>query len=153
MFRLYHIDGEVVECYTVSMRNYELTLIVSPEISEGAVDDIIGKVTTQIQEEGGIISKEEVLGRRKLPSFIQKHPSGYLTLVSFSMQPEQLTGVEKTIKEEKQILRHMLLSKPLKVREIPTITTKTPTTKTAESEEKINIEDIDKKLEEIFKDI
>ena len=153
MFRLYHIDGEVVEWYTVSMRNYELTLIVSPEISEGAVNDIIGKVTTQIQEEGGIISKEEVLGRRKLPSFIQKHPSGYLTLVSFSMQPEQLTGVEKTIKEEKQILRHMLLSKPLKVREIPTITTKTPTTKTAESEEKINIEDIDKKLEEIFKDI
>jgi len=135
------------------MRNYELTLIVSPEISEGAVNDVIGKVTTQIQEEGGIISKEEVLERRKLPSFIQKHPSGYLTLVNFSIQPEQLTGVEKTIKEEKQILRHMLLFKPVKVREIPTITTKIPAPKTTGSEEKMDIEDIDKKLEEIFKDI
>ena len=135
------------------MRNYELTLIVSPEVSEGEINDVIGKITTQIQEEGGIIRKEEVQGKRKLPSFIQKHPDGYLILVSFSMQPEQLAGVEKTIKEEKQILRHMLLSKPMKVREIPTITTKTPTTKTAESEEKMDIKDIDRKIEEIFKGI
>jgi len=135
------------------MKNYELTLIVSPEVSEGTVNDVIGKVTTQIQGEGGIISKEEVLGRRRLPSFIQKHPDGYLTLVSFSIQPEQLLSIEKTIKEEKQILRHMLLSKPVKVREIPTITTKTPVAKTAGLQEKMDIEEIDKKLEEILKDV
>lgn len=143
------------------MRNYELTLILNPAISEEAVNDAVQKLISQIQEDGGILNKEEIQGKRRFHGLVGKAADGYLAVVSFVMQPERLPNIEKILKED-HILRHLLVSKPTrKVGEVPSIAQKSPSQprislakdgKAGEAQEKVEIEDIDKKLEEIFKE-
>ena len=123
------------------MKNYELTLIVSS-------DDVLSRIGPKIQESDGIISKEEM-------------KSNTVAVIVFTMQPEKLEQLQTILKEDAGVERHMLLVKPRrKVQKVPTITPTIQTTISATSdlppvtgtEGKIEIGEIDKKLEEIFKE-
>jgi len=117
------------------MKNYELTLIVSSE-------DVLSRIGAKIQESDGIISKEEM-------------KSNTVAIIVFSMQPEKLEQLGTVLKEDAGIERYMLLVKPQrKMQKMPSITPvmQTSTSDTPEIEQKMEIGEIDKKLEEIFKE-
>jgi len=122
------------------MKNYELTLILSSELDGEALNKIIQDIAAFIQEKGGLLKSQELRGKQR---------QGILALLVFSLNPEALESIQKKLKEEKQILRSMLTIAQRKRAETPTLQT---APKIAESEQpRMSVEDIDKKLEEIFK--
>ena len=138
------------------MKNYELTLIVSAQ-------DTLSRIVTKIQESDGIVSKEGM-------------KENNVAIIVFSMQPEKLEQFQAILKEDADVKRYMLIVKPQrKAQKVPSIvpTTQTPVSITpdlsaarlpslsgrqadgqgkAGAEGKMELGEIDKKLEEIFKE-
>ena len=145
------------------MRNYEATLILSPQASAAEVNDTVQELASLVQGEGGILDEQNMLGKKTLLAPIRNHKEGYVALLSFNLNQEKLPNLEKNLRDREQILRYLLLLKqPRKMAK----TQHQPMPKRLETqnelgeetraepkkEEKIELKDIDEKLREIFKE-
>ena len=136
------------------MRNYELTLLLKADLMESELQELLGEIASILQDEGALIMSQDSKGKRALPASLKKHSEAELAVVKFALDPQKLGGVEKSLKAKENILRFTLLSylpKKAKERTIAQ-TIATPAIREPTEEEKVEIGDIDKKLEEIFKD-
>ncbi len=130
------------------MQRYELTYLISDEILEEEVKSLQNKITSLIQEEGGILYKENVFLRRKLAYPIKGRTQAYLTVSDFQLNPEKLVDFEKKLKETAQIIRYLILIKksprPMK------ISSRVRKPKEVTEEKKVELKEIEQKLEEIL---
>ena len=136
------------------MRNYELTLLLKAGLMESELQELLGEVASMLQDEGALIMSQDSKGRRALPAPVKKHSEAELAVVRFVLDPQKLEGVGKSLRAKESILRFALLSYIPQRAQKRTIakTIATPITREPTEEEKVEIGDIDKKLEEIFKD-
>ena len=136
------------------MRNYELTLLLKADLVESELQELLGEIASMLQDEGALIMSQDSKGKRALPASLKKHSEAELAVVKFALDPQKLGGVEKSLKAKENILRFALLSYlPKKARERTIAQTiSAPAIGEPTEEEKVEIGDIDKKLEEIFKD-
>ena len=140
-------------CYTKGMRNYELTLIFSPLLAEQEANDRFQRLVSFVQDQGGILENQRILGKRPLLAPIQKSKEGYLAAISCSVNEEKLPVLEKECAAQEHLLRFMITKQqkrkakaasspaPVRARE-----------QEQQQEEKVDLADIDQKLEEIFKE-
>ena len=135
------------------MRNYDLTLIFSPLLADEQANDLFQQFVSFVQEQGGILADQRLLGKKPLLAPIRHAKEGYLATITFSLNEENLPNVEKRCKETQHILRFFLVKqakrKPKKTRVAPT--PEIAAALTQKKEEKIDLQNIDEKLEEIFK--
>lgn len=136
------------------MRNYELTLLLKPGLEEALRQELSAKVASLLQEAGALIVSQDSKGKRFLASPIAKQREAELAVVKFTVDPQRIPDVEKGLKATEAILRFTLLSwLPRKAQER---TVARPVTFAAAQENteepRVELGDIDKKLEEIFKD-
>lgn len=137
------------------MRNYDLTLIFSPQLSDQEANDSFQQFVSFIQEQGGILENQRLLGKKPLLAPIQGSKEGYLATVTFSLNEENLPALEKKCKGTSQILRFLLArkekqAKKAKIASVASIPETIPAP-TQKKDDKIDLKDIDEKLEEIFK--
>ena len=136
------------------MRNYELTLLLKVGLTEGELQGHLGEIASMLQDEGALIISQDSKGKRALLAPVNKHSEAQLAVIKFSADPQKIESIDKNLKEKESVLRFALLSyTPQKAKQ--RIIVKTPVAsvaKEATEEEKVEIGDIDKKLEEIFKD-
>ena len=134
------------------MKHYELTYLISSEISEEEIKSLPEKVLVLVQEADGIIENRILPLKRKLAYPINKQEDAYLTTLTFQLNPEKLAGLEKKLKAEGQILRYLLLAKK-PTKEVKRVIRKVISEKpvSAQSQEKkVELKEIEKKLEEIL---
>ncbi len=126
------------------MKTYELTLILQPELVQEALNKLIQDIASFIQEKGGLLERQELKGRQK---------KGILTVLAFSLRQEEIEALNKKIKGEKGVVRSMMLVAHRHIEKVPTVYPKAKVTqeKPMLEEVKLTVEEIDKKLEEIFK--
>lgn len=110
--------------------------------------DLSEKINGFIQEETGTIEKTTKPLKRK---------EEFLASLNFYLIPEKLENLKKKLDSEKQILRYMILTKkPLKKTRLKEVLTKkTKFQEAAEQHpeaEKVELEEIDKKIDEILKE-
>ncbi|MDO8600406.1 MAG: 30S ribosomal protein S6 [bacterium] len=145
-------------------KNYEIAYLISPSASEDEVFGVAGKISGYIQEAHGAIKKVEEPKKIRLAYFIKKHLDAYFGWTTFSIHPDNLAVFEKKVKEEKGIMRHLLVlhderitharPQPIRLKEIarapqaPAVRPVTPTPK--EEKPEMDIAALDKKLEEIL---
>jgi ribosomal protein S6 len=164
------------------MRNYRLTLILSPLLQEQEVNDTIQQTASLIQGHGGILGDQGMKGKKPLLSPIKGHKEGYLAILEFTLNAEHTAELESASKENPHILRFLLIQKEHKkapkVQTVPALAQTTeglpaekaqlkekdlaeeslihqPANESPEKlkeEEKIDLQGIDEKLEEIFKE-
>ncbi|MBI2577728.1 MAG: 30S ribosomal protein S6 [Candidatus Wildermuthbacteria bacterium] len=147
------------------MRNYQHTLILSPLLTEDEVSAQTGRLVSFIQEQGGILEKQAITGRRPLAHPLGKHNEGYVVMLQFLANPEKQLTINKKLKEEDDVLRFLPLvftprkERPKKIRTVaqqgavePASQQDQTTEAKEEAGERITIEAIDKKLDEIFKE-
>jgi ribosomal protein S6 len=152
------------------MKTYELSYIISPSLKSDEASGLSSEITALIQKEGGLIMKETTPNPRTLSYQIKKQGAGFQVNLEFSLEPEKLRAIEERIKKEEKILRHMLVAKRAPRREkirkerpalktaetaaSPAGTTETPSEeeKTKEKGKKVELKDIEEKLEEILKE-
>ena len=132
------------------MKLYELTYLISPELSESELKSLNEKINSLIQKEKGVLNEAKMPMKKKLAYPIKKQREAFLINLSFYFQAEKLGSLEKELKSEKKILRYLILAKPkikiAKVRKRPTkVISKIPV-----KEKKVGLKEIEKKLEEIL---
>jgi small subunit ribosomal protein S6 len=91
------------------LRDYELVVIISPEVADEAVDSVIGNVSRFITENGGTVSDVEQWGKRKLAYPIKHFMEGSYVLTRFKMQPKLSKQLEASLQISEEVLRHMLV--------------------------------------------
>jgi ribosomal protein S6 len=128
------------------MKFYELTYLLPPSLEEKEVEDIKNEVNALIEKNGGKIEKEAPPTKRVLAYPIEKESSAYLLSVDFYSQGSKITPLQEKIKKNSKILRHIIFKKsPLKKEIFAPLKKPVPP-------KKVELKEIDKKLEEIFKD-
>ena len=90
------------------MRNYELMCIIQPDLDETAMNGVLDKVKGWITESGGSVDKAEVWGRRRMAYSINKHREGQYVLLNVTMSPAAMSGLERNLRYQESIMRHML---------------------------------------------
>jgi len=91
------------------LRDYELVLIISPEVVDEALDPTIDNVNKLITERGGIISNAEKWGKRKLAYPIEHFVEGTYVLTQFKLKPASSKELEANLQTSEEILRHLLV--------------------------------------------
>ena len=91
------------------LRNYELVLIISPEVMDEPLDAIIGNISQFITKKGGIISNEERWGKRKLAYPIAHCMEGNYVLTQFKFRPALSKELEANLQISEEVLRHLLV--------------------------------------------
>ncbi len=89
--------------------DYELVLVISPEVAEEEFEATIDNVSRLITGKGGTVSDIERWGKRRLAYPIRHFTEGSYVLVRFKLKPAfgKELGVSLRISEE--VLRHLLI--------------------------------------------
>ncbi|OGY92717.1 MAG: 30S ribosomal protein S6 [Candidatus Komeilibacteria bacterium RIFCSPLOWO2_01_FULL_53_11] len=152
------------------MQHYELLYLVTTEIPENELQKIQSEISGFITQQGGKIGKDEQLGRRKLAYPIKAERYGFYMLTEFDLEPEQTLALRKTLQLHKYIARHMLVEKhQISAKELlmqeqakrrvqermekqaqRDQAAKEETAAGTKHDQKISLEDLDKKLDEIL---
>ena len=90
------------------MRTYELICIVQPDLDESAFNGVLDRVKGWVAESGGSIDKVDLWGRRRLAFPIRKQREGQYVLFNVSLNPAATAELERNIRFQETVLRHML---------------------------------------------
>ena len=91
------------------MRQYELMIILDPEIEERTVAPSLDKYLSVITTEGGTVDKVDIWGRRRLAYEIRKKAEGIYAVVNFTSEPATAKELERQLGLNESIMRTKLL--------------------------------------------
>lgn len=142
------------------VNHYELLYLVSGNYTEDELGPIKQKVADLVKKFDGAISFEDSLGKKKLAYPVNHTHHGYYILVEFDLEGEKLKELERNIGLTNEVLRHMVVKKPLKAAGAMTPHLKmgslskvdeTPKAAVAATpEDKLKLDTLDQKLDEIL---
>ncbi|MFC2024882.1 30S ribosomal protein S6 [Chloroflexota bacterium] len=91
------------------LRDYELVLVISPEVVEEEFEAIVDSASQFITGKGGIISGIERWGKRGLAYPIRHFVEGNYVLAKFKLKPEFGKELEANLRISEEVLRHLLV--------------------------------------------
>jgi len=91
------------------LRDYELVLVIDPDIAEEDVPSAIDKVSQFITGRGGTVAGVNRWGRRKLAYPIRRHIEGNYVLTQFRLDPNQIAGLESSLGLVEEVIRHLVV--------------------------------------------
>ena len=91
------------------LRDYELVVIINPEVIDEALDSVVDNVSQFITENGGTISNVERWGKRRLAYPIKHFMEGNYVLTQFKLSPKLDKELETSLQISEEVLRHLLV--------------------------------------------
>ncbi len=91
------------------MRDYELIVIVSPDVPEEELPTHLDKISEFITNKGGSVTEVERWGKRKLAYPINHFREGNYVLTRFKLEPGTTAELEANLRISEKILRHLLI--------------------------------------------
>jgi small subunit ribosomal protein S6 len=91
------------------LRDYELVLIISPEVDEEKFEATIDNVSRFITGKGGVVSDIERRGKRNLAYPIRHFAEGSYVLTRFKLGPTFGKELEANLRISEEVLRHLLI--------------------------------------------
>ncbi len=91
------------------MRTYESVIIVKPQLSDGEVGQFVTQVKDLITKNGGEVTSEEKLGRRKFTHEINHVRDGFYLYLKFKAESSFVKTLENTLKLNTNVLRAMTM--------------------------------------------
>ena len=88
---------------------YELMVILNPEIDERTVAPSLDKFLKVITNDGGSIDKVDIWGKRRLAYEIQKKNEGIYAVVNFTATSEATQELDRQLNLSEQIMRTKVL--------------------------------------------
>ncbi len=89
------------------MIEYEILLMLDPELAEERQGEIIDRMRASIEQDGGGAWEHEPWGRRKLAYEIDHKTDGVYHLLTFSCEPATLAEVSRVLKITDGVMRHL----------------------------------------------
>jgi len=94
----------------LKLRNYELTVIVSPEVTEERFEAILENINRFITSRGGVISDVRKWGKKRLAYPIKHFTEGNYVLTLLKMKPEYGKELESSMRISEEVLRYLLIN-------------------------------------------
>jgi small subunit ribosomal protein S6 len=91
-----------------TMRKYEIMYIIRPDIEQEAVQATVEKFQNIINN-GGEITKHDVMGKRRLAYEINKFRDGHYVLVHFNANNEVISELDRVMKISDEIIRYLIV--------------------------------------------
>ena len=93
------------------MKTYELTYIISPDITPEKAAAQAKEIESIIQSKEGNILKQSNPIAKTLSYPIKKRASGFFGVLEFQLEPEKLIELKEIIAKDGRIVRHMIIIK------------------------------------------
>jgi small subunit ribosomal protein S6 len=90
------------------MRKYEVRYIIRPELDQDAVAATVEKFANIINN-GGEITKSDVMGKRRLAYEINKIRDGHYVLVHFNATNDVINELDRVMKISDEIIRFLIV--------------------------------------------
>jgi small subunit ribosomal protein S6 len=88
---------------------YELMVILDPEIDERTVAPSLDKFLNVIRNDGGTVENVDIWGRRRLAYEIKKKAEGIYAVVNFTAKSETSVELDRQLKLSEAVLRTKVL--------------------------------------------
>lgn len=89
--------------------DYELALVISPEVAEEKFDATLNNLGQLITSLGGAVSEVTQWGKRKLAYPIKHFSEGNYVLVQFKLKPALSRELEAKLHISEEVIRHLLI--------------------------------------------
>ena len=94
------------------MIDYEILLMLDPELPDERQTEIVSRVRENIERAGGTWDGHDVWGRRKLAYEIDHKGEGVYHLLTFDTSPETLDEISRVLKITDGVMRHLAVREP-----------------------------------------
>lgn len=94
------------------MDQYEVMLIIIPELDEEQVEGTVARFRTIIERTGGEVVAENDWGKRKLAYEIDHRPDGFYYVMRFTAGERTLVELKRILRVSDDVLRHMIVKLP-----------------------------------------
>ena len=138
-------------------KKYEIAFLLSPTIAEEALLAHTQKINAALEADKAIISHAEMPRKRRLAYPIEKEANAYFGWIKFTAPADAVAEINKKIKLEKTTLRFLIVEDTIHVTTMPRMLRMAPPTiiptqpkREEETSERLDLEELDKKLEEIL---
>ncbi|MCZ4499426.1 MAG: ribosomal protein [Marmoricola sp.] len=91
------------------MRNYELMVILDPELEERTVAPSLDTYLNVVRNDGGTVENVDVWGRRRLAYEINKKPEGIYAVVTLQAEPATVKELDRQLGLNESVLRTKVL--------------------------------------------
>lgn len=144
------------------MKSYELTYLVSSGLTSEQMEDLVKKINSLISKNGEITGSVAPV-KKSLTYPIKKQNTAFLNQIEFNFGPEEIDKLKKEINKQNEILRIILTEKKnikikkkarsamLKPKSFLEDTKISLKKELKETKQKIGLEEIGEKLDEILK--
>ncbi len=89
------------------MIDYEILLLLDPELPDGRAEEIVTRIREQVERSGGSWTSHDPWGRRRLAYEIQHKNEGVYHLLRFTTTPEALEEISRVLKITDGVMRHL----------------------------------------------
>lgn len=90
------------------MNQYYLTLVLKPDLEEKERKELLDDIEKNLKTEKSKVKLDE-WGPRGLSYPIKKQNTGFYVHFEFATEPENVKGLDKTLKIEENLLRYLLV--------------------------------------------
>jgi small subunit ribosomal protein S6 len=90
------------------MRNYEIIVVIQPDLDEITVNSTLDKINGWITEAGGAVTKKDVWGKRRLAYSIRKQREGIYVLLDTQLPPSFTRELERNLLLTEPVLRFLI---------------------------------------------
>lgn len=94
------------------MKAYELLFFVDPTITDEARAGVMKRIEVALTENGGQVDNVDNWRKRKLAYEIDKLTEGDYTLVNFHADPTQIAELDRVLRINDAVKRHMIVRRP-----------------------------------------
>ena len=91
------------------MRNYELMVILDPDLEERTVAPSLDQYLNLVRNDGGSVEKVDVWGRRRLAYEIQKKTEAIYAVVDLTAEPATVKELDRQLGLNESVLRTKVL--------------------------------------------
>ena len=93
----------------MSLRQYEIMIILDPEIEERTVAPSLDKYLTVIKNDGGTVDKVDIWGKRRLAYEINKKSEGIYAVVDFTANSDSTQELDRQLNLSEAVMRTKVL--------------------------------------------
>ena len=95
--------------WVISMRQYELMVILDPETEERTVSTSLDRFLKVITNDGGTVDNVDIWGRRRLAYDIKKKSEGIYAVVNFTSEPATAKELDRQLGLNESVMRTKLM--------------------------------------------
>ena len=87
------------------MRQYELMVILDPELDERTVAPSLDKFLSVVTKDGGSVDNVDIWGRRRLAYEIRKKSEGIYAVINLTAEPSDVKELDRQFTINEEIMR------------------------------------------------